>query len=415
LTGGTGFIGGCTLARLLQTRPDCRVLLLARDRGADSAAQRLRRSLERFMDPEHVEAGLRSCEIISGDLTDPSSLGTRRLDEATHVIHMASLKKLAAERLEDVTHVLHLASNTNLRTVRSVRHTNVLGALALAHRMRRVAGLRRFLYVGTAYICGEKSEGLVREEMYPRLRARHFTEYTASKAECEMLLRSTAPELPLVVARPSVVVGHTRLGCLPSSSIFWFYRACDLLRRLTCPLDSHDDVVPVDWVADALLLLLFKPDLRYDCYHVSAGTGSSVLWQDIATVLAECYGERAEDPYQVVDIPTIVRERERMQSLLAAGDMEHVLTALQIFFRFMEIDAEIFDNARLLSEGMPPSPKFTEYLRLCATRPCNKTVYEQMLDDFWSSAQPASTGRVPDIESVMSADATQGLLGCSLT
>jgi hypothetical protein len=30
---------------------------------------------------------------------------------------------------------------------------------------------------------------------------------------------------PLIVARPSIVVGHTRLGCRPSASIFWYYRS----------------------------------------------------------------------------------------------------------------------------------------------------------------------------------------------
>ena len=128
--------------------------------------------------------------------------------------------------------------------------------------MRRVSGLKRFLYVGTAYICGEQSQRIVREDDFPRYGVRHVVEYTASKAECEMLLEATAPELPLVIARPSVVIGHTKLGCLPSASIFWFYRTADLLRRLTCPLDTFDDVVPVDYVADALLHLLFKPELR---------------------------------------------------------------------------------------------------------------------------------------------------------
>jgi nucleoside-diphosphate-sugar epimerase len=395
LTGATGYIGGCTLAKLLETRPDCRVLVLARDRGSESAGERIRRSVHRFMDSERADAALRRCEVITADLSNPSSLQNDRLDAATHVIHLASVKKLAASRLDEVTHVLHLASNTNLRAARRVRHTNVLGAMALAHRMRQTAGLQRFLYVGTAYICGEKSERVVREEMFPRLRARHFTEYTASKAECEMLLKSTAPELPLVVARPSVVVGHTRLGCLPSSSIFWFYRACDLLRRLTCPLDSRDDVVPVDWVAEALLFLLFKPDLQHDCYHVSAGEGSSVSWHDVAAVFAECYGERPEDPYQVVDIPTIVKERRRVASLLGPGDMDHLLTALQIFFRFMEIDAEVFDNSRLLAEGMPPPPRFTKYLRQCATQPSDVSVYKQMLDDF-SCYSTSSNGHLPE-------------------
>jgi nucleoside-diphosphate-sugar epimerase len=381
LTGATGFIGGATLAHLLESRPECRVLLLARDRGSQSAADRVRSSLARFVGLEQAAARLRSCEVISADLANPSSLGISQLDEATHVIHLASEKKLAAKRLDDVTHVLHLASNTNLRSVRGVRHTNVLGALMLAHRMRRAPKLQRFLYVGTAYICGENSERLVREDMYPRLRARHFTEYTASKAECEMLLESTAPELPLVVARPSVVVGHTRLGCVPSASIFWFYRTCDLLRRLTCPLDSRDDAVPVDWVAAALVFLLFKPALRHRRYHVSAGEGSSVTWEEIAAVFARCYGERPENPYSVVDIPTILGERERIHALCGPGDVDHILTALPIFYRFMEINAEIFDNTRLLDEGMLPPPELTSYLHLCASQPSNRSVYDQMLDD----------------------------------
>jgi nucleoside-diphosphate-sugar epimerase len=247
--------------------------------------------------------------------------------------------------------------------------------------MRRAPNLERFVYVGTAYICGDSSERVVREDMYPRLRARHFTEYTASKAECEMLLEATAPELPLVVARPSVVVGHTRLGCLPSASIFWFYRACHLLRRLTCPLDSRDDVVPVDWVADALLFLLFKPTLRHRRYHVSAGEASSVTWQELADTFADCYGEDRGDPYQVVDIPTILRERARLRECLGPGDEEYLLTVLSIYYRFMEINAETFDNTRLLEEGMPPAPRLTSYLHLCASHPSDRSVYQQMLDD----------------------------------
>jgi nucleoside-diphosphate-sugar epimerase len=93
--------------------------------------------------------------MIRGDLTDPTSLGSHLMSDATHVLHLASGKKLAAERLDDVTHVVHLASNTSFRSVRGVRHTNIFGALTLAHRMRRVRCLRRFLYVGTSYICGE--------------------------------------------------------------------------------------------------------------------------------------------------------------------------------------------------------------------------------------------------------------------
>ncbi len=41
LTGATGFLGGAALARLLEFRPEVRVLLLARDRGPETARGRL--------------------------------------------------------------------------------------------------------------------------------------------------------------------------------------------------------------------------------------------------------------------------------------------------------------------------------------------------------------------------------------
>jgi nucleoside-diphosphate-sugar epimerase len=380
LTGATGFIGGATLARLLETRPDCRVLVLARERGSDAASDRVRHSLARFVGPDRAGQLLGRCEVFDGDLTNPASIGAGRFDDATHVLHLASQKKLAAADLDAVSHVLHLASNTNFNSPK-VRHTNVLGTLALAHRMRRAPGLRRFVYVGTSYVCGDSSERIVREDMYPRLRARHFTEYTASKAECEMLLESTAPELPLVVARPSVVVGHTRLGCGPSASIYWFYRACHLLRRLSCPLESRDDVVPVDWVADALLLLLFKPDLRHRRYHLSAGEAASVTWEDIAAEFDRCDPVHGDEPYQDIDIPGIVGDRERIAARLGRDGVDHLVTVLPIYYRFMQINAEIFDNTRLLNEGMVPPPKLTDYLHQCVVNPGRRSVYEQMLDD----------------------------------
>jgi nucleoside-diphosphate-sugar epimerase len=361
LTGATGFIGGATLAELLESYPDCRVVLLVRGETFAAAVDRVRRSLNRFLEPARVEAGLNSCDVICGDLTEPATL--------TH------------PGLDQVTHVLHLASNTSFRSVRGVRHTNILGALSLAHRMRRVAGLARFLYVGTAYICGEESARIVREDDFPRHRVRHIVEYTNSKAECEMLLERTAAELPWVVVRPSVVIGHTRLGCLPSASLFWFYRTADLLRRLTCPLETCEDVVPVDYAAKALLYLLFKPSLAHRRYHIAAGETRCVTWHEIAAAFAECCGDRADNPYQVVDFATIERERNRLAELLGPGDEDHLLMALEIYFRFMQINAEIFDNSRLLNEGMPPPPKFTSYLPVCATRPGDRTVYQQMLDD----------------------------------
>src|SRR5258708_36975179 len=103
-----------------------------------------------------------------------------------------------------------------------------------------------------------------------RTRANCSVPYTASKLEGERRLREI-PGLPLVIARPSIIVGHTRLGCHASASIFWVFRMARALRCFPCPADSRIDLVPVDYAAQAILRLLEAPQLAHALYHISAG------------------------------------------------------------------------------------------------------------------------------------------------
>ena len=127
------------------------------------------------------------------------------------------------------------------------------------------------------------------------------------------------------------MIGHTRSGCGPSSSIFWFFRTLDLLRRVPACLDARKDIVPVDYVARALVFLLFKQQLRHDCYHISAGEVSSVSWREMAAVFARYYGERPEIPYQLADFASLTRERGRMRGLLGQGDEKLMLRVMKPF------------------------------------------------------------------------------------
>ncbi len=75
----------------------------------------------------------------------------------------------------------------------------------------------------------------------------------------------------------------------------------DLLRRVPAPLDARKDIVPVDYVAEALLFLLLHESLRWRRYHISAGEIASVTWREMAAVFARHHGERSE-----VDLPLAV-------------------------------------------------------------------------------------------------------------
>ena len=357
LTGVTGFLGGAFLSDLLQSSFDGEVVCLIRADDDDSAEERVRRSLFRFGGPGHLP---KNVKVLRGDL----------LSEDWH----------QSPHLDGVSHVLHLAASTSFGNSRAIRTTNVGGALSVAKAMRN-RRLERFVYTGTAAICGASSEPVVHEDDYPDERASHLVAYTRSKAEAEGLLAERFSDLPLVIARPSIVVGHTELGCKPSGSIFWVLRAVEALRFITWDLDNRIDVVPVDWAASALRHLLFAPSLKHQRYHVSAGKGSSIRWKELAAEYARMRGGSSEDRYEIGGMRQLTVKRV----MQAAGDghPRHLLHALELYYRFCSLDL-VFDNCRLLKAGVPAPPRFTDYMRVCEES-SPASIYEQMRTDLQPS------------------------------
>jgi hypothetical protein len=54
---------------------------------------------------------------------------------------------------------------------------------------------------------------------------------------------------------------------------------------------------------------------------------------------------------------------------------------LEPFFRLSACGVAAFDNRRLLGEGVPAPPRFTDDLPVCIERPPNRIIYEQLRDD----------------------------------
>lgn len=330
LTGATGFVGGATLAHLLMGT-DHRVELLVRAANQSEAWRRVEASLARF-------------RVVAD---------TRRVG-----VHPVALDGVERADLGAVTRVIHAASDTRFRSTPDQWRTNVDGAVALAHAARRLPRLERFLYVGTAWRCGCGVRGEVPEDW--RGTAEHAVEYTRSKAAAEAALLAI-PDLPLVVARPSIVVGHTRLGCAPSASIYWVFAAIDAMRTVSWPTDRRIDVVPVDWAAATLVHLLDAPRLAYQVYHLSSGV-RSCDWDTLAGAFAKFRGERYA-PYTQVDHPVSAWT----DALLArvGADESRLRAALALYFRFAACDV-IFSSHRVSAAGATVPPRFSEWLGVCA-------------------------------------------------
>ena len=377
VTGATGFLGGAFAADLLALPDWTNVLLLVRAEDAAHAYQRVLRSLARFTTDLDRLGRLQPEQVLTGDFTQPAAfINDSRLAGIRRVVHCAALTSFGA--------------NTRVFT------TNVDGTLRFVHHLRQVATIERFLHVSTAMICGAQAGRLVREADFPNQRVKHLVNYTASKAEAEHLLRLTLPGFPLVVVRPSIIVGHTRLGCSPSGSIYWTFRMADALGMITCASDARIDVIPVDHAAAALRLLLLKPHLSHPTYHIAAGGESCSTWREIAAAffatrtlapqLAMAGGDNQDDPptspdYRTVEFDEIAARRTEFDTLFGPCNKKFMLAAAQLYAGFAALDT-VFDPSRLAAEGMPASPRFTDYLGVCERTSVKQTIAEQGTIDF---------------------------------
>ena len=116
------------------------------------------------------------------------------------------------------------------------------------------------------------------------------------------------------------------------------------------------DIVPVDYVADAIATLHMKTNPAHEIYHLSAGT-SSETFVELTDALAKAQGKRGP-----VFLPGLERPSSRMIHALAgrAGKIGGLATLLKVFLPYLVWNT-VFDNTRVSAEmGRSPAP-FSQY------------------------------------------------------
>lgn len=362
ITGATGFLGGAVLERFLDRNPEMNVLLLVRAVDPLSGLERIRENMRRFNLSEDVLRRLTVSHILLGDLSEPDGY-------------------LSDPRLELVTYVINCAAVASFGNNPLIWKVNVEGTLSLARRMAEVSGLRCFLHISTAMACTPGKHSLVTEDKLSET-GEHLVEYTRSKATVERLLLRLCPDLPLLIARPSIVVGHTLHGCQPSTSIFWVFRMGLMLQKFMCSMDDYIDVIPVDYCADALLKLLGSPFISGEVVHISAGEESSVTFADIDRAMAQALGtEPVGEKYVQVSYDTLVMMRHQFRRIFGPCNERLMLRAIRLYGAFSMLGVR-FSNKKLLEIGMPKPPRFTEYLERCVQTTRGQSIPQQMAVDF---------------------------------
>lgn len=343
LTGATGFLGMELLARLLlRTERPVHALVRAADDG--EARSRLHAAAGAVVPDPHRYA--HRLLAVRGDLVQPGlGLDFRRYEALA----------------ETVTEVIHAGASVSftlpLAEARAINVDGTRRLLAFAERCVERGGLRRFAYVSTAYVAGTH-RGMFREDDLERGQ-RFRNTYEQTKWEAERLVRGRVVRLPIQVFRPSIVVGEAASGWTPAFNVIYgplkAYATGAALPVMPGRRSAPVDVVPVDYVADAIFELTRRPDGIGETYCLAAGPQASTVGE-LVELSASAF-ERS----QPVTVPPALYRRTVHPLLLrrATGARRRWLERSRVFFPYFALGVR-YDTTRartaLAPAGIAPPP-----------------------------------------------------------
>jgi len=250
-TGFPGFIGLRLLPRLMELSPPARFRCLVQPRFLEAA----RRGIEQI---ESAQAQARGrVDVVVGDITEPGlglAAGDARAlrDGLIAAHHLAAVYDLAVPR--------ELGLRVNLHGTR-----NVVQFLAECPRLERLH------YVSTCYVSGTATGVFREDDLDVGQSFKNHYEETKFLAEMEVARSG----LPVTVYRPSIVVGDSSTG--ETGKFDGPYFTLTAMEKIPSPGlfikigsgRNPANLVPVDFVTEALARLSASPDSRGRTYHLA--------------------------------------------------------------------------------------------------------------------------------------------------
>lgn len=261
LTGATGTLGAYFLRELLVRNYP--VAVLVRPSRTKTAAQRVDAQLALW---ESENDRLPRPVVIEGDLS-----GNGWLEEKKDWFRA------------NVDSVIHSAASLEFYGKRNAEPytTNISGIQTILD-LCRLADIRKFHHVSTAYVAGSKPYFC---ESECNVGQKFRNDYEQSKIEAEMLVRNFGFD-SLTVYRPSIVIGDTKNGYTPTLS--GLYAVLKLVHTLVSRVSlgstsarlalatvgmcgkEYKNLVPVNWVAGVFAHIFSHEELHGKTYHLTS-------------------------------------------------------------------------------------------------------------------------------------------------
>jgi thioester reductase-like protein len=344
ITGSTGYLGSYIVRNLLLGHPD-HLNLLIRAKDPHDAEVRLWKGMQLHFDfPEFHEYLDSRMRLFPGDLTVPDF----------------GLKKAEYEELVSSSDsIIHCAASLNRKSEKTCLNVNLRGTLEVIQCARRAHAdhrLRRFSFVSTVAVAGHRRNEIVTEDDALDWDLPDHDPYARTKKFCEHMVNELFPDVPRTIFRPSIVLGDSKRA---ETTQFDMVRAFAFLADLpVLPFRAGDkiDIVPVDFVTDAITTLHQKPHPMNEIYHLSSGS-SSQTYYELTDALAAAQGKKGP-----IFVPRLEKAFASGVNLLSQrrGAMGRGASLMKVFLPYLFWNTQ-FDNTRVVTEtGRVPAP-FSQY------------------------------------------------------
>lgn len=354
LTGATGALGTELLPRLLHRYPEMDIVAVVRAGSNQEAETRLARALD---NPGLLAADGHRIRVVRGDVSKPL-LG---LDETT-----------ARQLANDTEKLFHLAANVRFSaSLPESRAGNVDTTQAVIDfsRQCRDANPERFElhHVSTAYVVGDRLGSLREEEL--ACGQGFWNAYEQSKFEAEQMAVEARREMPVTIYRPSQVICLSADGRV--RKLFGFLEfmklACSGRARISVlPAlpEVRSDMVPIDYVCDAITYLSGEPDTMNRTFHLAAGVARSLRLDKVIDIAYEIIRRRAPDIVSIQKpgfLPPDVLEQQ-----MSSGQIHQALSGLlRIYQTYLTYDRDfqVEGTMQRLARGgilLPPMAEVIE-------------------------------------------------------
>jgi long-chain acyl-CoA synthetase len=387
LTGSNGFLGAQIALRVLNNTDHT---LYAMVRARDNEGAKLRLSRAWWDWPELVSAIGHRVIVLAGDVS-AYQLGLS--DKQYHDV------------VRIVTHIIHTAADLRLNgPIEQLRKTNVHGTenmLKLAFAAQNDHGIARFTYVSTAYVAGGRTGDIEEESLSDEYG--FYSNYEMTKFEAELLVRKAKAQLPVSIFRPSQVVGDSKTGAIKTFNTLYFPLRLYLNRKpRVVPVSPSLKVnmIPVDYVADAITKLTFIPEAEGLTFHLVTPFNKQPTVCDLIEFMRnwtnERFSERIPRPWYLPLPVPLTRGRFRAQGFIEPRNKKTLSALAALIPYFKERRRFKRDNVdRILGTyDFQWQEVFRSILNYAAymgfLHRSDRTVHEQILHRLKSDSMPIS-------------------------